>query len=118
MERGSLARIIVFNSDSLSVRNFESQVINLSFEIENSIMTAALQLFEQSVARREASAATLDGLGFSAVDTAKMLLVQLAAQPALVQRLQACLASLEPALIEPPEYERGTEPPRRGRRGG
>ncbi len=57
------------------------------------------------------SAATLDGLNISPVDTAKMLLARLdgAGSSALANELRSALAALDPSLLELPAYER--EPP-------
>ncbi len=69
---------------------------------------------------RPASAAALDGLNISAVDTAKMLRARLEAEAKaeLLAKLQAGLDALDPSLLELPAYERnvqGTPPPREGR---
>ena len=67
--------------------------------------------------RREAAAASPDGLGTTAVDTAKMLLTRLQAAPQkdLAERLSRRLVALDPVLLEPPEYERAADD-RRGQR--
>ncbi len=58
--------------------------------------------------RRPDAAATPDGLGITAVATAKVVLKQLAdlKQRDLAARLQAALDRLDPALLELPDYER------------
>jgi len=60
----------------------------------------------------------LDGLGISAVGTAKMLLVHLKEQGLKDQglRLQAALDSLEPEWLMLPENERGGRPSSDARR--
>ncbi|MEZ5966853.1 MAG: hypothetical protein R3F56_23640 [Planctomycetota bacterium] len=77
-----------------------------------------------SFERRPASAATLDGLNLSAVDTAKMLLARLKEQKQddMAGQLEAALGKLDPELLELPAYEREAPPAgggrgRRGRRG-
>jgi len=79
----------------------------------------ALADLEASLARREASAATLDGLGITTVDTARVLLTSLkgAGKDDLARDLEARLQALDPALLEPPEYERAVTEQGRGRRG-
>ena len=56
---------------------------------------------------RPDSAASVDGLGFSPVMTAKMLTARLdqATEAELGQRLQAALDALDPELLEPPPSE-------------
>lgn len=79
----------------------------------------ALADLEGSLARRADSAASPDGLGITAVDTARMLLVRLqeAQRDDLRERLQARLDSLDPALLEPPAHEREVDRRARRRRG-
>jgi len=71
-------------------------------------------------AKKPDAAATMDGLGISPVDTAKMLLQRLKEKKRddLVARLEAAMASLDPELLRLPAYE-GEGPRRnfRGRRG-
>jgi hypothetical protein len=78
-----------------------------------------------SFARRAASAATLDGLNISTVDTAKVLLTRLRENKRddLVAQLDGALNKLDPELLQLPAYERETPPQggggqRRGRRRG
>ncbi len=80
-------------------------------------LARALGELEASLQRREAAAASPDGLGITAVDTAKMLLTRLQAAPQknLAERLASRLAALDPVLLEPPEYERAIDD-RRGQR--
>jgi hypothetical protein len=58
--------------------------------------------------RKPESAAALDGLNLSAVDTAKMLLAHLgrSGEAELASRLQGALGALDPKLLELPAYER------------
>lgn len=65
-----------------------------------------------SFERREDAAATLDGLGISAVGTAKQLLAKLRenGDEELAARLQSALDALDPRLLELPEFERGGRP--------
>ncbi len=60
-----------------------------------------------SFAKRAASAATLDGLNISTVDTAKMLLARLKAdkKDELAAKLDQALKALDPKLLELPAYE-------------
>jgi tetratricopeptide (TPR) repeat protein len=73
-------------------------------------------------ARSPDSAATLDGLNLSPVDTAKVVRARLKAkkEETLAQRLETGLQGLDPRMLELPAYERGSAPagerPRRGRR--
>ena len=55
-----------------------------------------------------ASAATLDGLNLSPVDTAKMLMARLkeADMQGLAKSLQSALDALDPVLLRLPAYER------------
>ncbi len=79
----------------------------------------------RSFERSPESAATLDGLNLSAVDTAKMVRARLteSKRDDLRERLQAALDDLDPALLELPAYEtadpggaaRDRDPARRGR---
>jgi tetratricopeptide (TPR) repeat protein len=80
--------------------------------------TESLELILGSFARRREASASLDGLGFSAVGTAKMLLVHLKEQGQKDHslRLQAALDSLEPEWLMLPENERGGRPSRDARR--
>jgi len=79
----------------------------------------ALSEILASFERRPAAAASLDGLNFSPVGTAQMLLARLAESERtdLAERLQAALDELDPDLLELPEFER-QGPPAAGRRRG
>ncbi|MFH1999491.1 MAG: hypothetical protein ABIK28_07420, partial [Planctomycetota bacterium] len=85
----------------------------------------AVSEIESAFRRKPDAAATLDGLGISPVDTAKMLRARLAEanQDELAARVDAALESLDPVMLELPAYEReGPSPPSReggarGRRG-
>ena len=87
--------------------------------LERADLEPALAAVEASLDRREASAAAQDGLGFTAVDTARMLLAKLREghRDELAARLDARLLRLDPALLEPPPYERAVGTGRRGRGG-
>ena len=78
-------------------------------ELELADEEAALETLLSSFQRREASAATLDGLNLSAVDTAKMLLARLQEKERedLAQRLTDALGDMPPKLLELPAYESG-----------
>jgi tetratricopeptide (TPR) repeat protein len=78
----------------------------------------SLELILASFARRREASASLDGLGFSAVGTAKMLLVGLQEQGLKdhATRLQAALDSLEPEWLMLPVNERGGRPSSDARR--
>ncbi len=80
----------------------------------------ALTDLEASLTRHPSAAATADGLNLTTVDTARALLArfQQAGDAANAARVDAALARLDPELLLPPEYERGTQPPRRGQRRG
>ena len=69
---------------------------------------AALGLLLESFERREASAASLDGLGLSAVGTAQMLRARLARDERTdaAARLEAALEGLDPELLRLPDFER------------
>jgi tetratricopeptide (TPR) repeat protein len=88
--------------------------------LERGELEPALAAVEASFDRRQASAATQDGLGFTAVDTARMLLAKLREghRDEQATRLDARLQRLDPALLEPPPYERAVGPARGGRRRG
>jgi hypothetical protein len=62
--------------------------------------------------RRPASAATLDGLNLSAVDTARTLLARLKEEKRVeaAAKLEAALQNLDPELLELPAYERDNGP--------
>jgi len=72
-----------------------------------------------SFERRPASAATLDGLNISAVDTAKMVLARLREEGRrdLAESLRAALGDLDPELLQLPAYEAQGPGPSRRRRG-
>ena len=80
----------------------------------------AVSLVIKSFERAPESAATLDGLNISAVDTAKMLLARLQdlKKEQLAAQIETALGKLDPKLLELPAYERGGPgaPPRQ--RGG
>ena len=81
-----------------------------------SAATGIIASFERS----PRSAATLDGLNLSPVDTAKMVLARAleAENKALAESLQGALDSLDPEMLRLPAYERETRRGgRRGRRG-
>jgi tetratricopeptide (TPR) repeat protein len=68
-------------------------------------------------ARQPTAAAILDGLNVSAVETSRLVLARLRANgPAeLTKQLEDALASLDPVLLQPAEYDRnlpGEPPPR------
>lgn len=69
--------------------------------------TAVAQLIA-SFARSPSSAATLDGLNVSPVDSAKMVLARLQTEGfvSLAKELDGALKKLDPKLLELPEYER------------
>ncbi len=79
---------------------------------------AALQLLLASFDRRREASASLDGLGISAVGTAKMLLAHFKSteQPDLAQQVREALDSLEPEWLLLPENERGGLPSQDARR--
>jgi hypothetical protein len=80
--------------------------------MERGDLEKALEGVLASFARREASAASLDGLNLSPVDTAKMLRARLEERELgeLAAKLQAALGALDPALLELPAYERELPP--------
>ncbi len=88
----------------------------LAFEGDNH--ETAVDLLLESFERHSASAATLDGLTISPVDTAKMVRAKLGelGRKELNDRLQAGLDKLDPSQLELPAYERDV-PGRRGRGG-
>jgi tetratricopeptide (TPR) repeat protein len=75
----------------------------------------ALAQVIQSFERKPSAAASLDGLNFSAVDTAKMLRARCVEkkQDVMVAQIDAALSALPPAMLELPEFERDS-----GRPGG
>lgn len=103
---------------------------HMAFEAED--YGAALEDLLASFERKNEAAATLDGLNFSAVITAKLLLAKLRELEEFdhAATLQAALDSLDPELLKPPAYDtpgapspdaqraRGTRPRRGGRGGG
>jgi hypothetical protein len=82
----------------------------------------ALQEVLAAFTRCAASSATLDGLNFSTVDTAKVLLTRLKAEKRddLVAQLEGAMRQLDPELLRLPAYEFETPPAggQRRRRGG
>ena len=94
-------------------------IARVYFEAGDDPMSLAYVL--DAFRRKEAAAASLDGLVVSTVGTAKNLLARLTeredAQRAAT--LQAALDALDPVLLELPEFERGGRPsPDARRRGG
>ena len=88
--------------------------------LEAGDLEGALRLVRASFEKRPTAAATMDGLNFSPVDTAKLLLARLkqTSQLELAQTLQAALDALDPLMLQPPAYEpRGNagRPPDAGR---
>jgi tetratricopeptide (TPR) repeat protein len=73
---------------------------------------AALADLLASFARRPRSSNVLDGLNLSAVDTARVLRVRLLERERAeaLQRLDAALTALDPALLELPAYEKELPP--------
>jgi tetratricopeptide (TPR) repeat protein len=80
----------------------------LAFEAEDD--EKAVELLLASFERHAGSAATLDGLNISPVDTAKMVKARLteSENPELLGTLQAALDALDPRMLELPAYERST----------
>jgi len=80
---------------------------------EQEAFETALERILVCFERKPNAAATLDGLGISPVDTAKMLLARLneAGKEEMSARLDAALNNLDPVMLELPAYER--EGPRR-----
>jgi len=78
----------------------------LAFERED--YESALGELRAAFERMPGAAASLDGLGVSAVGTAKLMLgrLQLAQDGDLAGRVQAALDGLDPALLELPDFER------------
>jgi len=72
----------------------------------------ALAQLLASFERRPASAAILDGLNLSAVDTARMVLARLKEEKRddAAARLEAALQKLDPSQLELPAYERDNGP--------
>jgi hypothetical protein len=81
--------------------------------IERQELDAATADVLGSFARRERSAATLDGLNITPVGTARMLLAKAAeaGRADLAQSVQDALDALAPELLELPAFERGGPPP-------
>ncbi|MBL8725080.1 MAG: hypothetical protein JNK49_13600 [Planctomycetes bacterium] len=88
--------------------------------LEAGDLEAAWRALEQAFTAAPLAAASLDGLGHTAVQTADMLRAraEAAAQPHLVQQIDAALAGLPAEALAPPEYERGQPNPRPNRRRG
>lgn len=85
---------------------------------ERGDLESAVDQLLLSFERKPDAAATLDGLGISPVDTAKMLRQRLVERKRddLVATLDAALASLDPELLRLPAYEsEGPSRPTRGR---
>lgn len=78
-------------------------------EYERGDDQAAVNQLLRSFARAPDSAATLDGLGLSAVATAKVTLTRLrdGNKTELADTLQAALDDLDPELLQLPAFERG-----------
>ena len=90
--------------------------------LEDEEWERCLSLLLSSFERRPIAAGSLDGLGISPVDTARMLLARLAEAELLdlAARLESALAELPPETLAPPAYEEvgaGPSGPRTGRRG-
>ncbi len=77
--------------------------------------TAVAELLASLELKPEA-AATLDGLGFSAVSTAQVMVSGLGRED-LILKVQAALDGLDPDLLLPPAYESEVGPGARGGRG-
>ena len=77
-------------------------------DLEQGELEAALRELLAAFQGAPDSAATLDGLNISPVDTANMLLARLDAAPRadLAGALRAALAALDPRMLELPAYER------------
>jgi tetratricopeptide (TPR) repeat protein len=88
--------------------------------LESGDLEAALAGVLASFQRREQSAATLDGLNLSPVDTAKMLRGRLETEKRtdLAEKLKAAMDALDPQLLELPAYEREVPPASRPQRRG
>jgi hypothetical protein len=88
--------------------------------LEREEYETALAELLASFARKPEAAATLDGLGLSAVATAQTLLARLreGERSDLIAQLQAALDGLDPALLELPAFERDGPRGRRGNRSG
>ncbi|MBI5852202.1 MAG: hypothetical protein HZB39_14405 [Planctomycetes bacterium] len=68
-----------------------------------------------SFSRCDRAANALDGLNLSTADTSKQLLARLRrTDEALAAKLDAAMKQLDPALLEPPAYERVTPPAGQG----
>jgi hypothetical protein len=77
-------------------------------ELERNDLARAVEFLCASFQRKPEAAATLDGLNLSASDTSRTLRSRLrdAGQDALLARLEAELAKLDPELLKLPAYER------------
>ncbi|MBK9383454.1 MAG: hypothetical protein IPN34_01320 [Planctomycetes bacterium] len=86
--------------------------------LEANELATAVELLLASFARKETAAASEDGLNISPVMTAKTLRARLAEaqQQELLAKLQGALDSLDPRLLELPEWDRGGVPPGGGER--
>ena len=84
--------------------------------LERREYTRAVEDLERSFARKPEAASTLDGLGLSAIATARTLQARMAeaGDQAGAQRVQDALDSLDPDLLLPPAFER--QGPSQGRR--
>jgi tetratricopeptide (TPR) repeat protein len=87
--------------------------------LEKNDLDTALELVLAGIARHPEATDDLDGLNITPSMTANTLRARLAQaeRTEQVARLDQALAELDPRLLEPPEYERATRPPQRGRRG-
>lgn len=86
--------------------------------LEGGDLEAAWQSLQHAFAAAPLAAASLDGLGVTAVQTADMLRAraEAAARVDLVQDIDRALAALPPEALAVPEYERGQPNPRPNRR--
>lgn len=86
-------------------------------QLEAGALPQCLGSLEQAFALAPLAAAAVDGLGVTAVQTADMLRARATAAGSLdvVTALDAALAKLPPAALEPPEYERASRGARRRR---
>ncbi|MEO0480279.1 MAG: hypothetical protein AAF196_12430 [Planctomycetota bacterium] len=89
----------------------------LAFEAQD--LDASARLMLASIERRRDSAAILDGLNLSPVDTAKQIRTACreAGRDDLAQKITDVFATLRPDQLELPAYERGGPRPGRRRRG-
>ena len=118
------AKSIERNPESVSTaKHFQAMALGgqarVAFHGEN--YADSLDLVLKSIAKSPESAASLDGLNLSTVDTARMLLAKLkdTGDQERAERLDAALKSLDPLLLRPAAFDRpgaGSGPPQRGNR--